>query len=60
MRLARDSGQFTEALVVLDIARIEALIGRVAEADAAMAKVLRHHADRYDYTAIEAAFREAA
>ena len=52
--------QFTEALVVLDIARIEALIGRVAEVDAAMAKVLRHHADRYDYTAIEAAFREAA
>jgi CheY-like chemotaxis protein len=41
-----------DALVALDTERIDALIGRVAERDAAMGQILRQHADNYAYDPI--------
>jgi signal transduction histidine kinase/CheY-like chemotaxis protein len=48
-----------DALVALDIARIDALIGRVAERDPALGQLLRRHADNFDFTLIEDALRGA-
>ncbi len=41
-----------DALVTLDTERIDALIGRVAERDAALGQILRQHAENYDYDPI--------
>ncbi|HRD49016.1 MAG TPA: transporter substrate-binding domain-containing protein [Candidatus Contendobacter sp.] len=49
--------ELADALVALDTKRIDALIGRVAERDAALAKVLRQHADNFNYGAIEDALQ---
>ncbi|WP_273702941.1 ATP-binding protein [Candidatus Accumulibacter vicinus] len=46
-----------DALVTLDIAHIDALIGQVRERDAALARVLGEHAENFDYQAIEKALR---
>ncbi|MFZ1828878.1 MAG: ATP-binding protein [Candidatus Competibacteraceae bacterium] len=52
--------ELADALVALDTKRIDALIGRVAERDAALAKVLRQHADSFDYGVIEEALQNKA
>ncbi|HRD49017.1 MAG: response regulator [Candidatus Competibacter sp.] len=52
--------ELADALVALDTGRIDALIGRVAERDAALAKVLRQHADNFDYEVIEEALQDKA
>ncbi len=46
-----------DALAILDTERIDALIGRVAERDAALGQTLRRHADDFDYAPIEEALR---
>jgi hypothetical protein len=47
--------ELADALVALDTERIDALVGRVAERDAALGQRLRQHADNFDYGPIEAA-----
>ena len=37
--------------------RIDALVGRVAERDAALGQAMRRHADAFDYGPIETALR---
>ena len=44
--------ELADALVALDTTRIAALIGRVAERDAALGQCLRRHADNFDYDPI--------
>ena len=51
--------ELADALVALDCARIDELIGRVAERDAALAKALRRHADAFDYDPIMKALAPA-
>ncbi|MFZ1827429.1 MAG: hypothetical protein WAW42_01385, partial [Candidatus Competibacteraceae bacterium] len=46
-----------DALTILDPGRIDALIGRVAERDAALGQALRRHADNFAYGPIEEALR---
>ncbi|MBL8254342.1 MAG: PocR ligand-binding domain-containing protein [Candidatus Competibacter sp.] len=46
-----------DALVVLDVQRIDALIRRVAERDAALGQAMRQHADGFDYASLEEALR---
>ncbi len=41
-----------DALVALDTDRIDALVGRVAERDAALGQFMRQHADNFDYDPI--------
>ncbi|HNG88313.1 response regulator [Accumulibacter sp.] len=45
----------SEALLALDAASIDALIGQVAERDAALGACLRRHADSFEYELIEKA-----
>ena len=49
--------ELADALAILDTARIGALIGRVAERDAALGQALRQHADSFDYGLIEEVLR---
>jgi PAS domain S-box-containing protein len=49
--------ELLHALVALDTERIDALVGRVAERDAALGQFLRQHADNFDYAPIERALR---
>ncbi|HRD50931.1 MAG TPA: response regulator [Candidatus Contendobacter sp.] len=49
--------ELAEALVALDTRRIDALIERVAERDAALGNLLRQHADAFNYESIEAALQ---
>jgi hypothetical protein len=49
--------ELADALAILDTERIDALIGRVAERDAALGQTLRRHADDFDYAPIEEALR---
>ncbi|MDG4607060.1 MAG: PAS domain S-box protein [Candidatus Contendobacter sp.] len=49
-----------DALVALDTRRIDTLIERVAEWDAALGNLLRQHADAFDYEPIEAALQSAS
>ena len=51
--------ELADALVALDIGRIGALLGRVAERDPALGQLLRRHADNFDFTLIEDALRDA-
>jgi signal transduction histidine kinase/CheY-like chemotaxis protein len=44
--------ELAEALVSLDVAKIEGLIRRVVELNPALGGVLEHHAGRFQYTAI--------
>ena len=51
--------EFADALVALDCARIDELIGRVAERDAELAKAMRQHADAFDYDPLAKALMPA-
>jgi PAS domain S-box-containing protein len=51
--------ELADALVALDCARIDELIGRVAERDAELARALRRHADAFDYDPIMKALAPA-
>ena len=49
--------ELADALVTLDARRIDALIERVAERDAALGQFFRWHADNFDYGLIEEVLR---
>ncbi len=49
--------ELADALVALDTERIDALVGRVAERDAALGQAMHRHADAFDYGPIETALR---
>ncbi|MFZ1829080.1 MAG: hypothetical protein WAW42_09995, partial [Candidatus Competibacteraceae bacterium] len=44
--------ELADALVMLDLQRIDALIGRVAKRDPALGQRLRRHADHFDFDQI--------
>jgi hypothetical protein len=52
--------ELADALVALDTERIDALIGRVAERDAALGQALRRHVDTLDDALIEEALQDEA
>ncbi|MEI2780837.1 MAG: ATP-binding protein [Candidatus Competibacter sp.] len=49
--------ELADALAILDTARIGALIGRVAERDAALGQFFRRYADNFDFGLIEEVLR---
>ena len=49
-----------DALVVLNVGQIDALIARVAECDPALGRLLRRRADNYDYGSIEEALHRSS
>ena len=49
--------ELADALVALDCARIDQLIARIAERDAALGQAMRRYADNFDYGPIEEALR---
>jgi len=49
--------ELADALVALDIGRIEALIGQVEQQGTALGRLLRRHVDNFDYAPIERALR---
>ena len=51
--------ELADALVALDCARIDEMIGRVSERDAELARALRRHADAFDYDPIMKALAPA-
>lgn len=50
--------ELAEALVVLEVDRIEAVIARIGEIDKALGENLRRLADSYDFAPIDDALRE--
>ncbi|WP_300454107.1 PocR ligand-binding domain-containing protein [Accumulibacter sp.] len=49
--------ELADALVALDVEQIGRLAGRIAERDPALGRILRRHADDFDFSAFEEALR---